>query len=390
MSEKILIVDDEPRVLTGIKRGLHGLHKVLTADSGSEGLRQLAENPDIAIVISDMRMPRMDGIEFLTCVRTSYPTVVRMMLTGNNDQDTAKTAVNAGAVFRFLNKPCTRESLTEALDSALEQFRLQRAEQDVLERTMGASVSLMADILSMIKPGHFGSIGRLVNLSTAIARRMGGVEVWAMHAAATLSTLGYLTVSEEVIDKRRGGAALTADELDEFNEHAKVGARMVEKIPRMADVASIIRHQNTRFADADTDHSEPLPLAARILHVAIEFDLLRLSGKSTQPILAALEEQDGEFDPGVLNVLRAICQEENFGEVVLRVDLKDLEIGMVIEEDIVTNNDVLVVFAGQPVTIAVISHLEQLAQTGALSAQPLVRTQNKESLRSPEIAAVNA
>ena len=123
---------------------------MLMADGGQNGLAVLEKNSDdVAVVMSDMRMPQMDGAQFLRHVRERYPHIVRLMLTGNNDQETAKKAVNEGAVFRFLNKPCTRESLTEAIDAALEQFQLQRAEQDVLKRTLGECVTAMSSIMAL-------------------------------------------------------------------------------------------------------------------------------------------------------------------------------------------------------------------------------------------------
>ena len=122
-TERILLVDDEKRLLSGLRRNLGSRFHILTAESGKEALEILDNTSDIAVVLSDMQMPEMNGVELLKNVRKKSPTIRRLMLTGNADQETAVAAVNEGAVFRFLRKPCEPDVIGEALDSALEDFR---------------------------------------------------------------------------------------------------------------------------------------------------------------------------------------------------------------------------------------------------------------------------
>ncbi|MDH3748454.1 MAG: response regulator [Gammaproteobacteria bacterium] len=106
MSNKILFVDDEPNVLQSIRRSLRKQFDLDTAEGGEEALRMLKANGTYAVIVSDMRMPGMNGVELLSQARKDSPDTVRMMLTGNADQQTAVDAVNHGDIFRFLNKPC--------------------------------------------------------------------------------------------------------------------------------------------------------------------------------------------------------------------------------------------------------------------------------------------
>lgn len=104
MSERILLVDDEPFILSGYKRGLGRQFNLDTATSGAEALEmfaQLDEEERYAIVVSDMRMPQMDGVELLNRLADEYPDTIRIMLTGNSDQQTAMDAVNQGRVYKF-------------------------------------------------------------------------------------------------------------------------------------------------------------------------------------------------------------------------------------------------------------------------------------------------
>jgi signal transduction histidine kinase len=121
--EKVLFVDDEPRVLSALRRRLFGRFAMLTASRPGEALHILETTSGIAVVVADMRMPEMSGIELLTRVRERWPDIRRIMLTGNTDQETAIAAVNNGKVFRFFCKPVDADLLADALESAIEEYR---------------------------------------------------------------------------------------------------------------------------------------------------------------------------------------------------------------------------------------------------------------------------
>lgn len=129
MGEKILFVDDEPAVLDGYQRLLRRDFAVNTAVGGFEGLAAIQANGPFAVVISDMRMPEMNGVEFLVQVRQKAPDSVRMLLTGHADLYAAIDAVNRGNIFRFLTKPCNKEALVDAIQSGLAQYRAAGAQR---------------------------------------------------------------------------------------------------------------------------------------------------------------------------------------------------------------------------------------------------------------------
>lgn len=132
--EAILLVDDDPNVLSGYRRQLGRRYRLLTAAGGGEALALLESEPDVAVVVADMRMPKMNGVQLLAEVEKRRPDAVRMMLTGNVDQETAVEAVNRGHVFRFINKPAPVEQVADALETALIRYRLVRAEREVVRQ----------------------------------------------------------------------------------------------------------------------------------------------------------------------------------------------------------------------------------------------------------------
>lgn len=113
MSYKILCVDDDSNILQGYKRALRRDFDIFIAEGGLEALSIIEKEGPFAVVVSDMRMPVMDGVQFLSRVRDIAPETVRMMLTGNADQQTAIIAVNEGNIFRFLTKPCPPDVLAK-------------------------------------------------------------------------------------------------------------------------------------------------------------------------------------------------------------------------------------------------------------------------------------
>ncbi|HEX2100040.1 MAG TPA: response regulator, partial [Candidatus Synoicihabitans sp.] len=140
MTSRVLFVDDDPNLLAAFQRNLRKQFQFDTALGAQEALALLERPEPYAVVLADMRMPGMDGVELLERVKQRAPETVRMMLTGNADQQTAVDAVNRGEVFRFLNKPCPPEVLVPALEAAIKHYQLQRLERELLEGTLAGSV----------------------------------------------------------------------------------------------------------------------------------------------------------------------------------------------------------------------------------------------------------
>lgn len=129
--EKVLLVDDEPKLLAALRRRLSTWFEIATAQSGPEALRLIESDPSIAVIIADMQMPEMNGIELLKRVRDAAPHIRRMMLTGNADQETAIAAVNEGQVMRFMRKPCEAETLKDAIQHAFDDIRFEKGDAAV-------------------------------------------------------------------------------------------------------------------------------------------------------------------------------------------------------------------------------------------------------------------
>ena len=179
---RILCVDDEARVLEGMHRTLRRSFDVTTALGAEEGIARLREDAPFAVVVSDMKMPVMNGAELLARVKEHSPQSTRMLLTGQSSMQDAIDAVNRGAIFRFLTKPCPPPQLIEALGQAVEQHRLVTAEKELLDKTLKGAVQVLVEALGLVNPMAFGRAQRIQRYVAHVVRSLklhgGGATRW--------------------------------------------------------------------------------------------------------------------------------------------------------------------------------------------------------------------
>ena len=227
MSERILFVDDDLNVLTAIKRQLRKLYDVSTAENGQAGLDLIVHAEPFTVVVADMNMPGIDGIQFLRQVKEIAPETVRMMLTGQSDMEVAVDAVNEGSIFRFLTKPCPTAVLVNSLAAGVEQYRLITAEKELLEKTLSGSVKVLSDVLALTRTKSFGHAQRVRRLVKELIASLKITDFWEIDVAAMLSQIGCVTVPDEVLLKIYKGAEVTRDERQMFLAHPAIGAVQV-------------------------------------------------------------------------------------------------------------------------------------------------------------------
>ena len=151
MKDKVLLVDDDAMVLAGLKRQLRNQFSIDTALSGEDALKQVLENGPYAVIVSDFMMPGMNGIEFLSRVKKSNPETVRMMLTGTADMPTAIRAVNEGSIFQFHPKPCPADTLCQAIQSAISEYRKVSSDQMQL-KNFKSSMAQASEVQQKLMP----------------------------------------------------------------------------------------------------------------------------------------------------------------------------------------------------------------------------------------------
>lgn len=364
MSRRILCVDDDPNVLQAYQRALRKQFELETALGGEEALAAIAERGPYAVVVADMRMPGMSGIHLLMRIRDIAPDTVRMMLTGNADQQTAIDAVNDGHVFRFMTKPCPPERFGQALEAGLEQYRLVSAERDLLTQTLRGSIRVLTEVLSLVSPEAFGRATRVCRVVRLLCAELKIEKTWQMEIAAMLCQIGCITVPEKILGKVQQGSELTASEREVFQSHAAIGRDLIANIPRLEEIAEIIAYQEKLFDGrgfpADYRSGKKIPLGSRILKLALDWDALVSAGLAPQMALAEISDRKGWYDPGIVGALRKALNIDQ-AHTIRRCRVSDLVDGALLADDVVSTHGTLLCGKGQEVTPAIRIRLRNYA-----------------------------
>ncbi len=370
---KVLFVDDDPNILEGFKRTLRKNYNIDTASGPLEGLKIINDKGPYAVVVADLKMPEMDGIEFLGRVKDLFPDTVRVMLTGHGDLDSAIEAINEGRVFRFLTKPTPPHQLTKTLDHALEQYRLIIAERELLEKTVSGIINSLTDILTITNQDAMGRAARIKRFVKDVAIHMGETDVWFYETGAILSQIGCIVLPETIQQKIRTGEKLTDPEIQTFNQHPHIAADIIGKIPRLEELSQMILYQeklyNGEGIPLDSVRGKDIPLGARILKVVLDYDLLINRNFSRKDSLLRMRERKGRYDPTVFKHFVEVLQlEEQY--TVKEININKLQPYMVLTQEIYSLRGMLLLRRGSELSQGQIEKLNYLHHTHGVK-QPI-------------------
>jgi ActR/RegA family two-component response regulator len=351
VAEKILLVDDDSNILDAYRRSLGREFLLETALGSEQGLKLATENGPYAVVVADMQMPEMNGIQLLTKIKALSPDTIRVMLTGNADKDTAVNAINEGNIFRFLSKPCSKEMIGKTLTAALLQYRLVTAEKQLLEQTLSGSIQVLTEVLSLVNPAAFGRAERARRYihHVAVAMKLGNP--WQYEVAAMMSQLGCVTLPPETIDAVHRGEKLPPNEQTQYDAHPKVAFDLLSKIPRLEPIAWMIEHQNQPLPEAALGGSQSADMrkGAEILRLTLAYEKLIHKGSSRTDAVHTLSRQNRDCSPDFFSALITLDPNAEEGGI-RKCQIDDLVPGMIIQQEVRTPDNVLLVSKGQEVT----------------------------------------
>jgi CheY-like chemotaxis protein len=348
---RVLCVDDEPNVLEGLRLHLERPWRLSTASSGAEALELLEREGPCAVVISDMRMPQMDGAAFLGRVRQGFPDTVRMLLTGHAEVTAAISAVNEGQIFRFLTKPCPPNQLLAAVCAAADQYKLVTAERVLLEQTLHGSVKALTDVLALTHPLAFGRAMRIRQLVADLAERIGMKERWQVEVAAMLSQIGCVTLPPETVEKLHYGHELSAEEDRQVNQLPVVAERLLGNIPRLEVVRAILANsgdgRRTTLPPAD---GELALQGAQMMRIASDCDTLETRGLSLSAALDTMRGRGERYDGALLTAFVEMRGTIAGKQEVKELPLRSVRVGMVLVEDLYMKSGMMMAARGYEVT----------------------------------------
>ena len=400
----VLCVDDEPSILSALKRVLRTEDcQVLQAGSGAEALELLSQQC-VDVVISDMRMPGMDGAQLLAQVHQRWPDTARILLTGYADMQATIAAINEGQIYRYIHKPWDDTELRLTVRQAAERQLLQREqvrlqaviatqnenlrelntglEQRVQERTGElshanerlrrnylTSIKIFSNLMELRSGVLAGHGKRTASLARKVAAAMdcGNDALQDVFVASLLHDVGFMALPDALLARPVG--KLNPQEMALYQRHPVLGERSFMALDDHQVVAQIIRSHHERFDGtgypdqlADTD----IPLGARILAVVDSFDDLtqgHLTGSKLTDAEARTLIQRGrgtQFDPEVVDVFLHITQKPSPQPVRLdQVSAQDLQSGMTLGKDLLTREGVLLLSAGHVLTADMIQRIRR-------------------------------
>jgi putative two-component system response regulator len=315
--ERVLFVDDEPLVLAGLRRSVYAEFAADLAGGAEEGLSKLKKDGPYPVVVSDMRMPAMDGATFLATVRTISPDSIRVMLTGHSDIAAATRAVNEGEIFRFLTKPVSPETLLATLHACVAQYHAARLEKEQHKITLQAleeldlgTLTALARAIDAKSAWTAGHSERVTNLALKIGHAMDlpAKSLEILHRGGLLHDIGKIGTPLTVLDKP---GKLEPEEMQIMRDHVKIGVHILEPIPCFREALPIVAQHHEWFDGSGYPAGlagENISLHARILAVADCYDAIVSNrpyreGLPKQQAIEILKQRSGrQFDPLLIEV----------------------------------------------------------------------------------------
>ena len=361
----VLFVDDEPNILKSVQRLLRQEEmNVLCASTGEEALQILGQTPT-QVVVTDQRMPEMSGVDLLSAVRERHPEIIRMMLTGFTEIKVAVEAINRGEIYRLITKPWNDDELRATIRQAFEQadlkdeikrlnrvtreqnFRLQdmnrNLEEKVRERTKQLAskhhelrtayvqtVGALAEAVDAKDAYTRGHSERVGVYASKIAREMGFTKefIERVYIAGLLHDVGKIGIRDAVITKPD---QLTAAEYDEIKQHPAIGAKILEPVDFLAEIAPCVRHHHEWYDGSsrgypDRLRGDSIPLPSRIILVADTVEAMTSDRpyRKAMPIDRVVSELDkyagSQFDPTCVAAFLRLLDRE--GACFIRSEVK--------------------------------------------------------------------
>lgn len=348
MKERILVVDDEANVLSAMQRSLRKYYDVYCASGGMKALEILDSKGPFPVIVSDMRMPEMDGAELLKIVAQVYPDSTRIMLTGNADQETATKAINDGKVFQFINKPINLHQFVRIVQKGISAYDLKLAERELLEQTLKGSIQVLVDLLSIANPLAFTRAMRIKDYTRQVCQTLAVRDVWQHEIAAMLSHIAYVTIPQEVLEKEIANEKLTDVERHMVEHQPKMVIELIGHIPRLEPVIQIIEGLVSPPLAAEV-HLSSYNFGACLLNSLFQFDTLLLKEHTIEQALEQLSKSNDCNQAEILEAM-ALIQPPEYNTEHQLIPVGQVAVGMIINEEIRINNGMLITNKGTKIT----------------------------------------
>ncbi len=294
----MLIVDDDEVLLRSLRRILKGRYEVQCEANPYRALVALEDDGPFAVIVSDLTMPGVDGIELLERAHAEAPETPRVLLTGNATLPDSIQAVNRARITSFLTKPVAPDELIRRIDQAVLQHDELVDDLDHGTEILEGSAAALMETLAIANPTAYALTKRVTSLVDCYLERHPRTDAWEIAIAARLSYLGSAALGADLSSRVLRGAELAVSEDLLVGCVAGFTVDIVARIPRLANVEHILRHHRSR---PGPDRSPAVPPGAELLGIVTSLAELEATTCSRQEAAAALVALDPPFDRNLVH-----------------------------------------------------------------------------------------
>jgi len=413
-SATLLFVDDETNILSSLRRLFRPLgYKILVAPGGKEGL-EIMENSAVDLIISDMRMPEMDGATFLAKVAERWPETVRILLTGYADMESTIAAINVGKIYKYISKPWDENDIKLSVRHALEQRFLEQERKRLralterqnrelqafnanleekvqqrtqeLRQTMGlletahkslksnyvSSIKVFSSIIELREGASTGHAQRVADLARTLALKAGMDSETALQVlfAGLLHNIGKVGLPDTLINKPFN--ELAKEDREQVAKHPVIGEGLLMGLDNLQVAAQLIRSQHEHYDGGgypDKLSQDAIPLGARIIALANDYDEMlqgtfsRKTYTQSEAKHYLLKNRGKRYDPELMDLFLDMLKTSELPtpkEVIRLVKSNGLAVGMVLAHDLIAQDKVLLLSKGHVLDDSLIQRVQDL------------------------------
>ncbi len=413
-SATLLFVDDETNILSSLRRLFRPLgYKILVAPGGKEGL-EIMENSAVDLIISDMRMPEMDGATFLARVAERWPETVRILLTGYADMESTIAAINVGKIYKYISKPWDENDIKLSVRHALEQRFLEQERKRLralterqnrelqafnanleekvqqrtqeLRQTMGlletahkslksnyvSSIKVFSSIIELREGASTGHAQRVADLARTLALKVGMDSETALQVlfAGLLHNIGKVGLPDTLINKPFN--ELAKEDREQVAKHPVIGEGLLMGLDNLQVAARLIRSQHEYYDGSgypDRLSQDAIPLGARIIALANDYDEMLQGTFSRKTYTQSgakhylLKNRGKRYDPELMDLFLDMLKTSELPtpkEVIRLVKSNGLAVGMVLAHDLIAQDKVLLLSKGHVLDDSLIQRVQDL------------------------------
>ena len=362
----ILIVDDNEKNRNVLQDLVVTLgHIPFVSENGSTALTQMKKHlPDI--VLLDILMPKMDGYEVLNRMKADKHSrhIPVIMISAVDEIKSVVRCIEKGA-DDYLTKPFNPTLLKSRIGACLEKYRLIKAKQEFLEKTLRGSIKVLTNTLSFLNPVAFGKASRKCRLVGKIAKEMKVKKTWELEIAAMLSPLGCITVPPVILDKISRGVQLLPKEEKIFSEHPKIGHDLIVNLPHLEKAAKIVANQNKHYdfdekANLSSLNKIDVPFGVQILRVAKDFEAFISSGIKPAEALDKIRDKETDYNQSIVDALSSLVSEKSAQETRY-VKIEQLSVGTIFVENLKSTTGQLLCPKGTEIDGSLLSRIKNFS-----------------------------